>query len=138
VKRSALIGLALAVLAAAGCGSGGTLTKKTLQKQAQSIESLAAEGSMVAQGAAQGRTTDPFVRVHAQYLQEAAKKIEQELGSSHASGSLEDKRRKGLKLAVTVGQELGRLHRAPGDRELAHRLQSGLTKDADDAKSLAK
>ena len=41
----ASIWLALIVLAAAGCG-GGTLSRKALQKQAESIQSLAAEGTL--------------------------------------------------------------------------------------------
>ena len=130
--------LAFVALIATGCGGGGALSKKAFQKQAQSTESLAAEASLVAQGAAQGRSTDPFVRVHAQYLQKAAKTIEQELGSARASGSLEAKRIRGLRLVLTVGEELGRLHRAPSDREVARQLQSVFTKDAADAKSLAK
>jgi hypothetical protein len=138
VRRSAPILLALAVLSATGCGSGGTLTKKTFQKQAEAIQSLAAEGSMVSSDASKGRTTKTFVRVHTQYLQKAAKKVEQELDTSHASGSLEEKRIKGLKLALLVGGQLRQLHRAPGDRELAHRLQSDFTTAADDAEKLAK
>jgi hypothetical protein len=138
MQRTPLIWASLGVLVISGCGSGGTLTKKMLQKQAQSIASLAAEGSLVARETAKGRMTSPFVRVHSQYLQEATKKVEKELGSAKASGSLEAKRSKALTLASTVVDQLGLLRRAPSDRELARRVESGLTKDAADAKALGK
>jgi hypothetical protein len=137
VPRTALIWLALLALATAGCGST-TLSKKDLQKQAEWIQSLAAEGSLVAQQSAQDRTTETFVRVHTQYMDEAAKKIGKELDAKHASGSLERKRMAAVRLADSLSSELGRLHDAPGDRHLASELERELRQIADDAQRLAK
>ena len=133
----ATIGLAIAVLAAAGCG-GGTLSKKELQKQAEAVESYAAEGALVAQSVQQGRTTDTFVRVHTEYLVKAAAKAGSKLESAHASGSLDDKRAEALELAEKVETDLDRLHRSPGDRALAARVRSELERLALDAEELAK
>jgi len=137
VPRGAWIPLVL-VVAATSCGGGGTLSKKELQKQAEAVQSFAAEGALVAQGAQQGRTTDTFVRVHTEYLAKAARKVESELGSKHASEGLDQKREDATKLASLVSQDLDRLHRDPGDRALAARLRLALAKNAATAEELAK
>ena len=137
MPRGAWIPLAL-VVAATSCGGGGTLSKKELQKQAEAVQSFAAEGALVAQGAQQGRTTETFVRVHTEYLAKAARKVERELGSKHASEGIEQKREQATKLASLVSQDLDRLHRDPGDRVLAARLRLALAKNAAAAEELAK
>jgi hypothetical protein len=138
VPRRATICLTIAILATAGCGGGGTLSKKDLQKQAEAVQSFAAEGALVAQGAEQDRTTDTFVRVHTQYLGKAARKVEAQLGSKHAREGLEQKREEAAKLASIVSQNLDRLHRDPGDQALAARLRLALEKNAAAAEELAK
>jgi hypothetical protein len=138
VPWRATIWLAIAVLATAGCGGGGTLSKKDLQKQAEAVQSFAAEGALVAQGAQEDRTTDAFVRVHTEYLAKAVTKVESELSSKQASGSLDDKRARVATLASVVSKDLDQLHRNPGDRALAARLKSELAKHAATAEELAK
>ena len=71
-----LLLISVVLLAAAGCGGGGSVSQKDVQKQFAAIQSLAAEGALVADGAADGRTTDVFVRVHTGYLDKAARKVE--------------------------------------------------------------
>ena len=134
----AWIWIALLVLPTAACGGGGTLSTKAFQKQAESLQSLAAEGALVAEGAADGRTTETFVSVHTQYLGEATSKVQAELASAQASGSLDEKRTTASRLAGRVTDELGQLHRAPDDRALAKRLASDLSDAADAAEELAK
>lgn len=65
--RLATVGVALALLALSGCGGGGTLSKEELQKQYEAIQSLAAEGALVADGVADDRATETFVAVHSLY-----------------------------------------------------------------------
>lgn len=126
------------VVVAASCGGGGALSEKSLQTQAAAIQSLAAEGALVAGGAAEGRTTDVFVRVHTDDLLKEARKAQAELASASAGGTLARKRNRAARLAGRVAEELERLHRAPGDRALAGRLKSLLENAAADAKQLAK
>ncbi len=127
----------IVALLAAGCGSS-SLTAHQLKKEIESIQSFAAEGSTVAQGAAESRSTTIFVRVHSQYLEQGAKKLGKQLDEAQVSSDLEPKREQAVKLASDVQQDLGRLHRDPGNRELAHRLQLELSSAADDAEQLAK
>jgi hypothetical protein len=134
----AWIWLALLVLPAAACGGGGTISTKAFQKQAESLQSFAAEGALVAEGTADGRTTETFVSVHTEYLSKAATKVETKLRSAQAAGELEEKRKSALRLAGRITDELGQLHRAPDDRRLAARLAAELRNEADAAEKLAK
>ena len=137
VSRGVTLCLACACLALVGCG-GSTLSTKELQKQAEAVQSFAAEGALVAKGVEQARTTDTFVRVHTDYLAKAARKVETELSSKQASGSLDQKRKDAARLALLVSLNLDRLHRHPGDRALAGELSSELEDNADAAEQLAK
>ena len=106
------------------------LSQKDIQKQFEAIQSLAAEGALVADGAADGRTTDVFVRVHTGYLDKAARKVEAQLSSAHASGAAERDRVRAARLASSVADQLARLGDDPGDHEAAHRIQRRLERDA--------
>jgi hypothetical protein len=128
LRRGALIALGLLLLA--GCGGGGSASQEDIQKQFEAIQSLAAEGALVADGAADGRTTDVFVRVHTSYLDEAARKVEAQLSSAHASGAAERDRVRAARLASSVAGQLARLGDDPGDQEAAHRIQLRLERDA--------
>ena len=136
MPRGVWIWLALAV-AATSCGGGGTLTEKSFRIQAETIQSLAAEGGLVAEGSAEARTTETFVSVHTTYLQKEARKVESDLASVSASGTLDEKRADAQRLAGDVAAQLGQLHRAPGDQALAARVQHMLEEDADAAEKLA-
>jgi hypothetical protein len=129
--------LAVVALIAAGCG-GNSLSKHDLHTEIGSVQSFAAEGSTLAQGAAESRSTTIFVRVHSEYMEKGAKKLQQKLDQAQVPGELESKRAAAAKLAADVDEALAELHGSPGDRDLAHRIQLELSKAADDAEKLAK
>jgi hypothetical protein len=131
VVRLATVGVALAVLALSGCGGGGTLSNEELQKQYEAIQSLAAEGALVADGVADDRTTETFVAVHSLYLSEAAGKVETELRSANGP-------EQAVSLARRVAEDLDRLHDEPDDPALARRLSEQLQASAADAEERAK
>ena len=129
--RLATVGVTFALLALAGCGGGGTLSKEELQKQYEAIQSLAAEGALVADGAADGRTTETFVAVHSLYLSEAAGKIETDLRSAKGP-------QPAVSLARQVADDLDRLHEEPDDPALARRLSEQLRASAAAAEERAR
>ena len=128
LRRGSLI--ALGLLLFAGCGGGGSASQKDIQKQFEAIQSLAAEGALVADGAADGRTTDVFVRVHTGYLDQAARKIQAQLSSARASGAAERDRLRAARLASSVADQLAMLGHDPGNHEAAHGIQRRLERDA--------
>jgi hypothetical protein len=123
----------VALLLLVACGGQGTLGKKALSQEAKGIESLAAEGSLLAGNAARGRSTSTFTRIHARFLRDAA-------GSS--AGSLvrggTSKARRLAQLADRVGNDLERLSRSGSDRDLQRLLQHDLAQAADATKRLGK
>ena len=63
--------LAVALLLT-GCGGGGTLGPRSLAKQSDAVQSLAAEGALLAQDGVDGKTTGIFTREHGGFLAKAA------------------------------------------------------------------
>jgi len=131
VFRLATIGVTFALLAASACGGGGTLSKEELQKQFAGIQSLAAEGALVADGVADDRTTETFTSVHSLYLTEAARKVETNLRAAEAPAPA-------VNLAGQVADDLERLHEQPNDPALARRLREQLEQYAVEAEERAK
>jgi hypothetical protein len=132
-----VLSIAVVAVLVAGCG-GNSLSSHQLKKEIESIQSFAAEGSTLAQGAAESRSTTIFVRVHSQYLAKGASKLGTKLDQAQVSTGLEPKRARAARLASEVERDLDRLHRSPGNRDLAHQLQLELSKAADEAEQLAK
>jgi acetylornithine deacetylase/succinyl-diaminopimelate desuccinylase-like protein len=133
-----LVPLAFSLLLLTGCGGSGSLSAKDVQKELEAVQSFAAEGALVADGAADDRTTDIFVRVHTQYLGEGTKKVEDKVSAGHASGDVEAKRKTAVALASAVEEQLARLHRSPGDREVARDVSEKLRRYAGGAEKAAK
>jgi hypothetical protein len=110
--------MAVAVLAllASGCGSGGTLSAKTLSQESKSLKSLAAEGALLARQAGAGKTTNIFRRVHSGYLFKAASKSSTSLRSAKTEPQLDSELRKLKFLAGRLSTDLKRLgHASKGE-----------------------
>ncbi len=118
------------LLAAAGCGGKGTLGPKALQQEATGLQSLAAEGGILAGDAARGRSNSVFVRVHAHYLTKAARTS----ASVLAAGGPEA--RPLAAVAKDVAHELDLLSHSGSDRAQQRRLAASLTRDATRAEKL--
>lgn len=112
MRAVALAAVAAALLA--GCG-----VPQELPEQAEEVQSVAAEGALLARGAAAGETLDAFVRVHADAL-------EQRLGQVRPA--IDDRRLR--RLADAVGRALERLAATPGDRARAGALARELRRTA--------
>ena len=117
----------------AGCGGQGAPGSKALRQEATSLQSVAAEGGILATDTARGGTTSAFVRVHAEELASAAR----------ASGTVLAKGRGALAqaLAVLAGRIRGdhdRLGHSGSDRVAQRRLAAALVRAAMRASSLGK
>jgi len=104
-----------------------------LLQEASGLQSLAAEGDILAGGAARGRSTSAFVRVHSAALAKAAKASAALL----AKGRTADARALAA-LAVRVGSRLDRLWHSGSDRAEQQRIATQLRRAAAEASKLGK
>jgi hypothetical protein len=134
VRLIARIAIPLAaLLLLVACGGQGTLGKKALSQEAKGIQSLAAEGSLLAGDAARGRSTTVFTRVHARFLRDAARKS----AATLEHGGTSKAQRLG-RVADRVGNDLERLSRSGSDRDLQRLLEHDLALASAAAKRLDK
>ena len=129
------IGAAVACLAVAltlaGCGgSGGPLGRSSLAKQADEVRSLAAEGGLLAQDGADGRTTAIFVREHGSYLAGAATTAASSLRRVSAKAGLRQQLHTLRTLSAEVRDQLKRLGAASRAEERTIAAALGKAADA--------
>jgi hypothetical protein len=129
---------AIVVSLVAGCGGGGTLSRDSLRKEAETIQSVAAEGALLAHDSADGRTTTPFVSVHSEVLAESAGKVAQKLESAAVEPWLEQDRARAERLATRIEEELDQLDEHPDDQAEARRVADELDQAAKAAEELAR
>jgi hypothetical protein len=107
------------------------LSTKALQQEASSLQSLAAEGSLLASDAARGRSTTVFVRVHGAELAKTAKASATLLGGSRSPGS-----RRLAALGARLTRQLDQLAQSGSDRATQRRLAAQLNRGAAQAEKL--
>jgi hypothetical protein len=124
-ERLLVVGVILA-LVGAGCGSGGKLGAKALSQQSKSLQSLAAEGALLAQDAVSGKTTRIYTREHSSDLYKAASQAEASLKAAKTEPALQPKLRQLTALVTQVSAALKRLGGASKDeqRALGRELQT--------------
>lgn len=130
-KAGGLVVLCLLCVGLAACGGGSRLSAKALQQEAKTVQSLAAEGGMIAESASRGRSTKVFVREQAAFLHKAASSSARKLAQAQNAGALGP-------LAARVRDELDRLSRSGADGRRQAQLGVDLTRDAHAAARLAK
>jgi hypothetical protein len=139
VRRLAPFAIAVSLAASCGGGGGGgTLSHDSLRKEAESIQSVAAEGALLAHDSADGRTTTPFVSVHSEVLAESAGKVAQKLESAAVEPGLEQDRARAERLATRIEEELDQLDEHPDDQADAGRVADELDQAAKAAEELAR
>jgi len=106
--RVLVLGVILALLGA-GCGSGGKLGAKALSQQSKSLQSLAAEGALLAQDAVSGNTTRIYTREHSSDLYKAASKVDASLKAAKTEPALQPRLRQLAALVTHVSAALKRL-----------------------------
>jgi hypothetical protein len=117
--QHAVVLVAILSILGGGCGGSATLGAAALAQQAKSLESHAAEGALLAQDAAAGRTTAVYTRGHASDLYRAASHALTSLRTADVQPALEPKLRRLQALAAQVAGELGSLGGASSDERRA-------------------
>lgn len=126
VKRFVGVGVMLAFVGGGCGGGGGQLGAQELSQQSKALQSEAAEGSLLAQDAASGRTTRIYTREHASDLHGVASRAERALKVATTEPALEPQVRRLAVVAGRVSTDLERLASASRDeaRALARDLQA--------------
>jgi hypothetical protein len=114
------------------------MTEYRFSKDAESLQSLATEGGVLADGVADGRTTSAFVRTHAQDLASETEKLASVVASTHPEAGLGGKTRRLAALARETAAQLRRLADHPSDEAAAASVRSALHDAADAAEQLQK
>lgn len=127
--------LAVALGALAGCG--GDMRPEELARSVSTLSSAAAEGALLADGAARDRTKTTFVRAHARELGETVEHEAEKLSDASATGEVAAAKADAVELAGRVSEALGELQTAPDDRAGAAQAERTLRGLADDASSLS-
>jgi hypothetical protein len=117
-KLALTIGL-LVVLLCVSCSAGGRLGAEDLSQELDALRSHAAEGALLAQDAAAGRSTRTFTREHSSALAESVAQAETSLKAATTEPALEATLSRLKVLAARIGSALERLSAAPRSQDLA-------------------
>jgi hypothetical protein len=121
VRPARVVALAGIVLAT-GCGQPATL-----EKQAEAVGSIAAEGALLAHDAGEGSTLGPFTEVHAQALRKKLAELDAVIDDRELA-----------RVSADVDSALQRLEEAPGDRPSARTAERELDEATEAADQIGK
>jgi hypothetical protein len=125
LRRVTLAILLLVAVAVAGCGGASTVSAEQLEKQRETVHSIAAEGALLAADVERGRSTRPFAKIHSGDLSELADGAAKALAKP-AGPPLEAERRREEARAVAVSDALAQLHAHPDDTGVASAVRRKL------------
>jgi hypothetical protein len=137
-RERLLVLVVILALLGAGCGGGGKLGAKALSQQSKSLQSLAAEGALLAQDGVSGKTTSVFTREQSSDLYKAASQAEASLKVAKTRPALQPRLRRLAALAAQVSAALYRLGGASKaeQRTLSRELQAAAKESEQIGKAL--
>lgn len=124
-RAGALIAAAFAL---AGC-NGGTIDRKDLQADGKTLDSIACEGALVAEGVARGRTTVYFAREQAEELWLQSSNFADAFRRRPVSPGNERATTRAADRAQKLADTLLRLHDHPSDTGVASAVEQTLKSD---------
>jgi predicted small secreted protein len=124
--------LLLAVLIA-GCGP---MERAELKRGVESLRAVAAEGRLLADGAAGDRTRSTYTRVHARTLGEDVQHEAEKLADATPVPEVTAERDDAVQLAGRLTQSLGDLQTQPGAEDVAGTVRDDLKRVEDDLDTL--
>lgn len=129
--------MAVLLLVAPMLGGCNELQPEELARGVETLHSIAAEGSLIADGVARRRTKTTFVRVHGAELSEAAEHEAEKLNDSQRPASLDGYVRRAIEIAQAESDAIDSLRIAPKDTAEAEQQAAVLRKTAGEAAKLA-
>jgi hypothetical protein len=117
----------------AGCDP---LDQNELRREVDTIQSIAAEGSLLAQQAARNRTKLTYLRVHSKDLADQAEQSAEKLKDAEVEQSIKPQLDEAINLANEESDALGQLEVSGGDESQAKVVEDMLNRVNDRAKSL--
>ncbi len=120
----------VAVLFLAGC-NGGTVHRHALTNDKKTLDSIACEGALVADGVARGRTTAFYAREQAEELHIQASNLADALAGRRTVRSIERQVRQTARQAARLAGVLQRLHDHPADRAVGADVERTLKQAGD-------
>jgi hypothetical protein len=135
-RRSAIAGCVLVALAAClgGCGLDH---RQQVRVGIQQLTSIAAEGALMADDLAKGRTTTTFIRVHGNELSAQAEHEAEKLNDDSIPRGLETRAKIAIALASDIGGAIDDFITSPQDRARVRQDRGKLRKWAVQANRLA-
>ena len=134
----------LVTLAAVWCaglliaGCGGPITPGELSRSIETIESTAAEGSLLAKDVAEDRSKATFVRVHSRDLSDVVQHEAEKLNDAEANrADVAAAKTDAIDLADRIDSALGKIQTAPGSESDGRSAERALSRLSEDAKKLA-
>ena len=121
--RWGLIPLVTAVLMASGCGRAGN---HGVGQGIRQIASIAAEGALMAEDVARGRSKATFVRTHGSELSAQALHEAEKLNDEQVQHRFMAPVKEAVKLAQDIGGAIEELRVAPMNRQQAREYQAKL------------
>jgi hypothetical protein len=137
-RRVAALAVVACAAAAPLAGCGGPITPGELSRSIQTLESTAAEGSLLAQDVADDRSKATFVRVHSRDLSDVVQHEAEKLNDAEADrADVAATKTDAIDLADRIDTALGKIQTAPGSESDGRSAQRALARLSQDAKKLA-
>jgi hypothetical protein len=131
--------LAIPILAAVVFASGGCGKERPHQVKlgVEQIASIAAEGSLMADDLARGRTKTTFIRVHGEELSSQAQHEAEKLNDDPVTPNLHKPIHAAIQLASSIGGAIDDLRTSPQDRQQARQSAKKLKQLSAQAQKIA-
>jgi outer membrane murein-binding lipoprotein Lpp len=136
-RTSRIVLIALAVLAAVLVAGCEPLGPDELRREVQTIQSTAAEGSVLADQVAAQNSKRTVTRVQARELSDAAGHSAERLTDAHPADGLEQQTERAISLAEDTSTAIGDVETAPDDAAGAARAADRLRELARQSEQLA-
>jgi hypothetical protein len=135
VRRALAVSVvAVLAFAAAGCGRE---SRHDVRLGVEQLASISAEGALMADDVARGRTKTTFVRVHGEELSSQAEHETEKLNDAPVAPDLHSRVQAAIKLSSNIGGAIDDLRVSPQDRQQARRAEHDLHRWAGEAQKLA-